>query len=82
MVDVELKGKKCHACGTNDAWTDFDCQPGGPGISEGEWKLLFLCEPCYIRLDPDMWTCQDHYELLNPVTPFKDLPDLEEAHRG
>lgn len=72
---------KCDACGkkdvSEDAWIDSqpgDEKPGNPG----EWKRIHLCEACWDRLEPDMWTCQDHYESLNPITPYDALPNLPE----
>lgn len=56
---------------------EIDCQPGGTGFGPGEWKVISLCHACFHRLLPDMWTCQDHYEALNPVTPYGELPNLE-----
>jgi hypothetical protein len=58
---------------------DLDCQPGDPGNIAGRpWKKITFCHTCFHRLNPDMWTCQKHYEALNPVTPFSELPDLPE----
>ena len=70
---------KCHVCGAEESFSPIDCQPGGPGNLQGRpWKRINLCEECWDRLDPDMWTCQEHYESLNPVTPFNELPNLPE----
>jgi len=70
---------KCHACGETESVGCIDSQPGGPGNLHGRpWKKISLCGECWDRLDPDMWTCQDHYESLNPVTPYGALPDLPE----
>jgi hypothetical protein len=58
---------------------DIDCQPGGPGgMNLRPWKKITLCHSCWHRLKPDMWTCQEHYEARNPVTPYNELPDLPE----
>ena len=55
---------------------DIECQPGGVTPSEGDWRVITLCRKCWHHLNPDMWTCQEHYEELNPVTPFNELPIL------
>ena len=58
---------------------DLDCQPGDEsGNAHGVWKKITFCHTCFHRLRPDMWTCQEHYEALNPVTLYNDLPDLPE----
>lgn len=57
----------------------LDCQPGdASGNAPGVWKQITFCHTCFHRLHPDMWTCQEHYEALNPVTPFNELPNLPE----
>ncbi len=50
--------------------------------TKGEpFKLLILCHDCWHKLEgdngPDMWTAQEYYEALNPITPFTDLPEQE-----
>jgi hypothetical protein len=55
---------------------NIDWCPAGGVIEEGDWKNITLCHSCWHRLKPDMWTCQEHYESLNPVTPYDDLPTL------
>jgi hypothetical protein len=57
---------------------NIDCQPAGVKLGEGgDWKNVTLCHLCWHKLDPDMWTCQEHYETLNPITPYDKLPNLD-----
>lgn len=72
---------KCNICGKvevrDDEWIDSqpgDHKPNNPG----KWRKIHLCKACWKRLNPDMWTCQTHYESLNPVTPYNELPALSE----
>lgn len=68
---------KCHVCGVGGEVFGIDCQPGGAsGRDPGVWKRVDMCSRCWDRLDPDMWTCQEHYEELSPATPYEKLPDL------
>jgi hypothetical protein len=55
---------------------NIDCQPGGVGFEEKNWKNVTLCHSCWHKLEPDMWTCQEHYKALNPIIPYDELPNL------
>jgi hypothetical protein len=57
---------------------NIDCQPGGGGVGfeEKNWKNVTLCHSCWHKLEPDMWTCQEHYKALNPIIPYDELPNL------
>lgn len=73
----------CHVCGAEEIWSWLDCQPGDETMTQpGEWKRIDLCHPCWDRLNPDMWTCQEHYESLNPVIPYCELPGLPKDEKN
>lgn len=72
---------KCNICGKKEVREDewIDCQPGDQRTGNpGKWKRIRLCKGCWRRLNPDMWTCQRHYEALNPKTPYNKLLDMPE----
>jgi len=69
----------CNVCGKKEVSEDnwIDAQPGDhKSGNPGKWKRIHLCETCLERLDPDIWTCQKHYEILKPITPYDELPDI------
>jgi len=44
-----------------------------------------MCRACFDELDPDMWTCEEHWAALKPVIPYDKLPicgedDYETTH--
>ncbi len=41
------------------------------------FKEAIVCHQCFHRLDPDMWISRKCWEKLNPIVPFKDLPNYE-----
>lgn len=52
----------------------LECQPGGPGFGEGEWRAVVVCHECFRKLDPDMWISENCWKNINPVIPFDELP--------
>lgn len=56
----------------------------GPAIPShplgySEYRKTVVCLECFHRLEPDMWISQEGWESLNPLTPYNQLPFLQEA---
>lgn len=71
----------CALCGKSgvDEKDYVESQPGGISMTDpGEWKKIHVCKKCFEKIEPDldMWTCQEHYESWNPITPYDKLPNL------
>jgi len=70
----------------------IDAQPGGPGglpstaeASGDAWRVVVMCPKCFDELDPDMWTCEEHWMAMKPAVPYSKLPpcgrdDYETGH--
>jgi len=85
--------KKCLACGTEKDTSIgevyphpedgiFDDEPIPPLITidcrgTGDWRVVTVCHSCFHKLDVDVWTSEQCWLMLNPITPFKELPKLE-----
>lgn len=81
----------CHACGVVKDPESFEVYPyeEDPIVNDRPisptfqvrcdvptgFKLATICHHCFHRLEPDMWTCRQHWEALSPVTAYDDLPD-------
>ena len=42
------------------------------------WRRATVCHECYHKLQPDMWISDRCWKNLDPVTPFEQLPLLEQ----
>jgi len=52
---------------------DLYCEPAS---KSGVWKKISVCHECFHKLSHDMWTSEECWIKLNPVTPFDQLPNL------
>ena len=41
-----------------------------------DWRLVTVCHSCCHKLGVDMWISEKCWRLLNPITPFEELPRL------
>ena len=58
---------------------EIDCQPlEDVAEVDSRWRKVRVCHECFHRLKPDMWIGSRCWKALDPVTPFADLPLLEE----
>lgn len=40
------------------------------------WKAVVVCHECFHELQPDLWIDEKCWDMLDPVIPFDNLPDL------
>lgn len=79
---------RCFRCAEEsepDGLQILDAQPGGPAGNGGTWRIVVMCPRCFDELDPDMWTCEEHWMAMKPVVPYDRLPpcgrdDYETTH--
>jgi hypothetical protein len=60
--------------------TEIDCQ--GPRFQDvTDWRVATVCHECFHRLDVDMWISDSCWNRLSPITPFDQLPKLEQNRK-
>lgn len=62
-----------------DPLMELDCQ--GDELNDGtgysDFRRVLVCHGCFHKLSPDMWISKAGWESLSPITPFNELPKLE-----
>lgn len=68
---------KCFRCAVDHKYKELhaiDAQSGGPAGDEGKMRVIVMCQKCWDDLEPDMWTCEEHWMAMKPAVPFDKLP--------
>jgi len=47
---------------------------GGNGGDDKSCRCTVLCWDCFNKYEPDMWTCETHWNDVKPAVPFNKLP--------
>jgi hypothetical protein len=84
-VEKDTSVKEVYPYGNDDGITDepiepffrLDCQSGF-GLPAAEWRVVTVCHECFHKLQPDLWINNIGWQSLNPITPFEQLPKLED----
>jgi len=62
---------------------DIDCEGSGAWQgTAGGWRVATLCHACFHKLSikaqgVDMWISDRCWLVLDPITPFEELPELK-----